>query len=131
MSAPNDQPVRINGWSGEREGQHVDGRPHVELLGAPSSWAPALPSTPRKLKRRQATPARGNASNSALMTIDRMVPPYCGCGWHSTIAARIGASVGASSSASSATPSLVRMLRASATKREATRRRFGLVETVH
>ena len=40
------------------------------------------------------------------MTIERIVPPYCGCGWHSTIAAR-GAPSGVARSASSARPSLV------------------------
>ena len=53
----------------------------------PSSQAPVLPSTPRKLKRRHVTPAAGSAANSAPMTMDRIVPPYCGCGWHRTIPA--------------------------------------------
>ena len=57
----------------------------------PSSWVPVLRSTPRKLKRRQVTPASGSASNSAPITIERMVPPYCGWGWHSTDGGRAGA----------------------------------------
>ena len=48
---------------------------------------PVLRSTPRKLKRRQVTPAPGSASNSAAITIERMVPPYWGWGWHSTAVA--------------------------------------------
>src|SRR6187397_475895 len=42
------------------------------------------------------------------MTMLRIVPPYCGCGWHNTIAARAGSpAAGGASSPSSVSPSLV------------------------
>ena len=48
----------------------------------------------------------GSASKRALITIERMVPPYWGWGWHSTAVAR-GACSGVASSASRLTASLV------------------------
>ncbi len=33
-------------------------------------------------------PRAGRASKSAEVTMLRIVPPYCGCGWHRTAVAR-------------------------------------------
>ena len=48
----------------------------------------SLASTPRKLNRRHVTPSGGSASNSAPITIERIVPPNCGWGWQSTMPQR-------------------------------------------
>src|SRR5262249_8327069 len=107
ISAPNDQPVRINGMAGESRSFSAATAVSASTRSRlPKSCMPSLPSTPRKLNRRHATPCAGSASNSALITMERIVPPYCGCGWQSTTPQR-GASAGIDSSASSVTPSAV------------------------
>jgi len=63
------------------------------------------------------TTADGNAAKSALITIERIVPPYWGCGWHSTMPHRSGSAT--ASSASSRQPSSVRtvVVRGDSTRR--------------
>src|SRR5919106_1804077 len=107
MSAPNDQPVRI---SGVPRGSRTERAPTAVSTSTrsrlPKSCVPSLRSTPRKLKRRHVTPWRGSESKSALTTIERIVPPYCGCGWQSTMPQRV-ADWDVATSASSVTPSAV------------------------
>ena len=106
-SAPNDHPASSIGSAASTSASSA-AMPATTSSRSPrpSSWAPSLPSTPRKLKRRQVTPAAGSASKSAPITIERMVPPNCGCGWHSTAAAR-GVPSAIASSASRVSPSSV------------------------
>ena len=62
--------------------------------------SPWLRPTPRKLKRSTTAPVRRNPRARRYTTLLCMVPPYSGCGWHSTTASP-GASPGAGASGSS------------------------------
>jgi chaperonin GroES len=75
----------------------------------PWAWRPPERPTPRKLKRTAATPASGSDRKSASTSIERMSPPYRGCGWASTAPAHgdPASASGTPTSASSSTPSAV------------------------
>ena len=87
-SAPNDQPATTNVSSGARSASTSTAASMSRCSLCPWSWVPSEPSTPRKLKRNAARPASGSNRNSSLVTNERMVPPWAGCGCASTTAAR-------------------------------------------
>lgn len=78
VSAPNDQPTRPSGKPSVTGARASMAATTSSRSASPRSCDPAEPPTPRKLKRRQTTPVAGRPANRALVTIERMDPPWSG-----------------------------------------------------
>src|SRR5258705_3294243 len=69
---------------------------------APWSWRPALRPTPRKLNRSTAAPSAWSVDATRCTTLLCSVPPYSGCGWHTTAVIACSPEARSCSTASSA-----------------------------